>query len=558
MCNSVKDKTNQLKIFDDSEWRYILLLSLFYICAHWLVIVVFGTWWDDWCAYNISDKDLIEWAFSSGRPDTFYLTRFCQMFPWGYKLLVFLMYYFGMLFFYRIIRATVSLEDVECFWISAIYATLPVYDARIQLLGFPYVFGLFLFLFAFYLLTVFVGKNDEWQIIWLILLRTVILFLFFFSFILNSNLVFYALPLLYLIYIFRIRVIRFFDFVMLPIVFWLIKVLCFPVYGIYKDYNLVSVKRLVHALVNLLPEEIYVMRNITVALFGELKVVVFSVVAVFFVFFIEKKYLHGWGSILNKFHSNLKKDMILLCIGIVSLGMGIFAYLAVGSSNISVFAFAGRYAVLTPIGASLMIYAVVDMFFNSESKGFICLLVVLAGIISINLAYLEYQRDYFRQLAFQKQLEIRSELSDKKNIICLMEDDILSSIRFYTLNANAECVYGNQTRMIMNGVTDYKWLLFENSEKLDYFASRDGYHMKEYDVSYKKIDAFITYPGVIRRKDEIKLLFYYMTDRERFDEWLTNNSKMEVILPGTKKYDFLLEEVEDYYEIDNGSLYTDF
>ena len=94
--------------------------------------------------------------------------------------------------------------------------------------------------------------------------------LFLFSFILHSNLCFYAVALL-MIGMKEKKVTAmhgYLDYLLLPVLFFAVKSLFFPAYGGYENYNAITGAGLIKAGFYLLPAVIYVMRALFVNFCG--------------------------------------------------------------------------------------------------------------------------------------------------------------------------------------------------------------------------------------------------------------------------------------------------
>lgn len=526
--------------------KYILIITLVYIASQSILLIITGRWWDDWIFYNQTTDDLIKIATETGRISWLFIIKFAKILPeWGYRILTYFMFYFGTLFFYRILKRTLDITDRACCIISCIYIIIPANDARIMLCVFPYTIGLYFFLFGFYLLTFIVDSNREKKLF----LRIVDLILFWLSYILNSNLVLYSIPLLYIVTHEQSlkRITKYIDYILLPVVFYFGKRMFFTPYGGYEGYNEVSIDGILNGVIKIFPADIIVMVRIVYKLICYAAVPVVIIVLMNYkkiwksIVFIKEKKLNLIRKVGFFDKVTERKLVKLLVVGFLVLSAGLFAYVAVrGSCNIYIKGLEGRDATLVPLGASIIIYALIEILFifNKNITKYIYILIIMCGVIHFNSWYLLYQSDYYSKIGFQYQLAQHKELSKSQNIIYISENEgVLNDTAFYVLNANAEIAYGDQKRLIMNGFKNAK-LLQDN--RLNYFVESGNYHMMDYDTTYKQIDAVIKYLSPISSIDALKLRVYESFRTKKFRKWIEKNCKISVIMAGTDEYNRLL------------------
>lgn len=531
--------------------RNILIITLVYIASQSLLLIVTGRWWDDWCYYNQRQEDLIKIASETGRLSLFFIIRFAKLFPEnGYRILTYFMCYLGTLFFYGILRRTLKITNKACCMISCLYTIIPVNDARIMLCVFLYTVGLFFFLAGFYLLTHIVGGTYK-KVIW----RIIDIILFWFSYTLNSNLILYAIPLFYIaIHENTLRkFVKYIDYLLLPVVFYLGKKIIFTPYGGYEGYNNVSVSRFVKGIVNIIPADVMVILRVVYKLLicGFIPIIIMGVlifivnasrIKKIIINIIQGKTEEFIESNDNEINSgiSIKQFVVLLLIGGLVLSAGLFSYVVVRESyNIYITGLEGRDAILVPLGASIILYALVEFIFNRRIRAYMYALIIMCGIVHFNVWYLAYQSDYYRQLGFQYQLAQHQELRSSKNMVYLSDDvGRLNRTVFYVLNANAEMVYGDQTRFIMSGFDNIDLL---DGDNLEYQVKSGNYHMKDYDTMYKKIDAIVEYSNPISTVDTVKLKLYEIFNYEKFENWIYENSDLCVTLADTDEYNQKLE-----------------
>ena len=238
----------------------IIKLTLLYFAAHWLLLVVTGHWIDDWCVYNQPIDVLVNLFTETGTPFGVLSYILNSYLPEdGYKKIIFLLNYANVLFLYKILRNWLKCEHNYCFWICALYAVIPCFDARITLIMFNGTLNQFSFMLGLCILSeqLFVRRISAFG-------RIVTLILFLYSFNLASFLTFYSLALL-MIYT-KEKTLKsawkYIDFILLPIAYWIFKNVFFPAHGAYAGYNAISIWGLVKATLFLIPADIVMLLNL--------------------------------------------------------------------------------------------------------------------------------------------------------------------------------------------------------------------------------------------------------------------------------------------------------
>ena len=175
--------------------RDIIGLTIIYFLSQWLLLVVSGRWWDDWCLWLAPAEAINSLGIELGRPSVSVILTVARALPEsGYRWITYFMMYCCMLCLYSTLKTCLKLRDDDCFWIAAIYAIVPINDGRVALAMFPYTVGLFFFMLGLAFLSYVLNKDRLNTFI-----RIILLGLFLLSFTLNSNLVFYIIVLLMLL-----------------------------------------------------------------------------------------------------------------------------------------------------------------------------------------------------------------------------------------------------------------------------------------------------------------------------------------------------------------------
>ena len=237
-----------VKIAEEDQ-KYIRLITLFYFFSHFALLILTGWWWDDYCLFFSSQSALKNMALDLGRPSLYFVISLGRLLPASaFRIATFFIFYINALLLYRILSKFFFINRIYATLIVLLYITFPANDVRALSCIFPYILGYFLFMVASYMLISYLRKEKNNEFI----VRGLILALFFISFTTGSNLVFYAIPLCYILYYLisikkdAFSIWKYSDFFAVPVVYFLLKNYFFPLGGEYKyiDYNVITLKRL--------------------------------------------------------------------------------------------------------------------------------------------------------------------------------------------------------------------------------------------------------------------------------------------------------------------------
>lgn len=213
-----------------------------------LLLIVTGTFWDDWFYYYRDRTGLWKEFMEAGRPSSAYWVEAVWNIPhYGYRWLVFLLFMFTALIVYAILRNSDMFSIEEARGLSILYSVIPINDARIILCTFSYAVGLASFLGGAYILQKYMRGEKNHRLCF----RIAALLLLGYSFIIQSLLIFYVAVLFYIFcceYQNRGKIsetvkamVRYIGFFILPILFWVGKQMLFPAYGAFANYNKVTI-----------------------------------------------------------------------------------------------------------------------------------------------------------------------------------------------------------------------------------------------------------------------------------------------------------------------------
>ena len=453
----------------------IFLWGMFYLVAQGgILLIPNAIYWDDWVFYR-QDHDII---FDATRQlgSMFNLwghlhVTMLKVGPWIYKVLTFILMFASGLLLNLILKRHSNITTETRFFVVLFFLVLPFNIARVALVDFPYTLCYFLFFLAWMLM-------DRY--------RVLALPLFFLSFNTNSLLVFYAVPFLDMLYRgghlsslksalrFGIRRI---DYILLPFVYFFIKVYLYPPSGIYEGYNQS------YNVINLIFSPMFQMYdlfrlNISVGLCLFLSLFAFLLIKNRSLISIEKE----------------RTPWRLLALGLLVFLLGAFPYWILGYVP-TFHEWTSRHQLLLPLGSALVIVGVLSINHLSDKMG------VISIIIGASLAFnVETYATLF--IDWQKQVQLMHLFANNTDIeragLIVFEDKTESlnalerKYRFYEWNGILETTFGKDTRF---GIS--------RSEINDYLSGKlDRYFQGYYKAGLFRKDAAL--PPVLVEIDLVK------------------------------------------------------
>jgi hypothetical protein len=320
-----------------------------------------------------------------------------------FRLLVFLSFLLSALLLNETLKTVKDIDHTSRLLIVLLFAIIPVNGFRITISTSEYALCYFFF---------FLGL---WLISWYIVQRTIIiriaaLLFLFLSFFTNSFLVFYSVVLLYIGYtelkqissasIFRLAV-RYIDFIIMPLLFWVLRVIFFQPHGLFEGYNSITVLNVimlpihfVHSIFNLLVELAIILQETFLTLW------VLGIVLLPLTYLLIR-------SVYN--HNQSNKDTTFFLTGIILCLIGLFPYVAVGKLP-EYASWDSRHELLLPLGFSFMLYFGFNIAVNLLKLNRVMRIVLLSAIIAFCICacmsnYLALQKDEYKQLSLMDQFK---------------------------------------------------------------------------------------------------------------------------------------------------------
>lgn len=204
-----------------------------------------AVFWDDWVLFNTESQFIYQRFTESG----IFLNWFAYyhhfmmgiLGPWAYKILALIIFIVNGYLFSRILKNNGVSESTRLFFFM-VYVAVPMFTSRYAAINTPYLIAPLLFLIAWMMMR----KN---------MLISVILFSISFS--VQSWLVVYLIP--FVLYFKEIQnngevgkyKLRILIFGVLPLVFFLVKNIFYPAYGLYDGYLTIDYTKLWPAIVRI-------------------------------------------------------------------------------------------------------------------------------------------------------------------------------------------------------------------------------------------------------------------------------------------------------------------
>lgn len=404
------------------------------------------------------------------------------------------------------------LADSERFFVVLLFAVLPVNTSRIALSNLNYAASHFLFFLGFFFLAAYLRNPGK------IYLRLCALAAFFISFSTNSLLFFYAGVFLF-IFLFENersdlsfssvlkRAPAYADFILLPIVFWVILRIFFAPYGWYSDQNHMTLRGFLEW-PKLLSKLLAYVKSVAFA-GSPLPGLTAALAALFLTrLFKDLDVDEGTGSARYA-------PLPAFLVGVLLVFAGAFPYLVVLKYPKDL-SWLNRHAVLLPLGISLaLVYGTVWVVKAASLprviSTFILSLLAVVYTGASNQAYSRFLREWVKQAAIVEHLRASAIAQNSSTFIFDDRakedyDGFTKEIyRYYTWTALLNIAFNDQTRSGFNNFNyplEAGWIA-NTPEKY-----REQYFVKDYNSGGKAVNVLIqpSYPIPPEFKSNAKLL----------------------------------------------------
>jgi hypothetical protein len=301
------------------------------------------------------------------------------------------------------------------------------------------------------------------------------------------------------------------DFVLLPVLFYVLNKSLFPVYGAYSDYNTVTRQGLKRAFLSIPKMVTDTLLSILTRLFvGHTwwrTALFFAVLALIIEYFVKKKYA-------KKEYSKKESPAahaVLFTFGLIAFAAGLFPYAVVRqTTDLYHVGIESRDLILTGLGIALMLYGCAGRRIRTAVIVFWC----ITGFFHFNDMYLNYQKEWYRQLSFQRQIADLDLVPNGNYIVICDQESEIKDRRYYTWSGNASAATGRRDLFLMSGKKDTDRL--GDREKMQSILTHFPM-FRDYQYDHDSIDGRLLFSADLTCHDTIRLKIDEMFDRRAFE-----------------------------------------
>ena len=514
-----------------NKYREYIILSLIYFIANILLLLnINGIYWDDWVlfghTYETINNIFYPHSGNAGIIDTSIHTMLLDIGNgvYSYRILTYIFYFIIPLFLFSILKNIKHLSQQDVFFITIIFMLSPLNSAKVALIDFLYGFDLLVFFLGFYLLSKNLYNNNY-------ILRITILILFFFSFLTNSLLVFYAIPLMYIFYIkysdkdynflnkIKLFIIQNIDFILLPVLFFIIKSIYFKPNSSYEGYNSIN-------FIGLLKAPIGILESVYTSFIDPINQS-FSLFPYFWFFIVFYILITKETKKVKDDNQKSKNYYKILFIGFIFFILAVFPYVIVGKLP-RIFDFESRHQLLIPLGFAFSLYFIIKIIvFKLKLSEYLKKIILYVFIIAfigqnIYIGY-RYKLDWLYQIAMEEQMKLSNII--KNNSTFIVDINLYSklvdqrNIRFYEHNGRLKKALGEDNRLMINSYDDLE-IIKESRDKIQYNFSEWVYQKPIYIEIIPKEESFSYI---------LKLFLYEFMDDKKFRDFSKELVEIKII-----------------------------
>ncbi len=504
------------------------MLFILYSFSFGLILINKGTFWDDWVYYDVSPSIIFNLCKQTGYFWTGHLLVFLTSLPFGVlfqRLLVFSLYFVSGIFLSDILKNVKEIKEISRFFIVLFFMLFPLNSARILCTTTHYAINYFTFYIAFWILSKYLNRRKR-------LCRFLSLLIFFFSFSTNSFLVFYIVALAYIVYFetdkfqslkstLKRFLLKYLDFIFLPILFWIFKNFFLRPYGLYEGYNKIKFRHLIN-----------VPQNLIISFYNSFLEVIVKSLQLSFPQIISITIISSILFIVLKVNLTARKktkaNFGLFLFGLLAFAVAAFPYLAVGKIP-KLADWSSRYQLLIPLGASFTLYYGVKILLdqlklNSSVKIFIFCAITILFVNSNISDYLAFQKDWYKQSSLMEHFKESTII--KNNTSFLFVDNTWQlnanrrNYRYYEYSEMMRYVFGDEIRFGSNInriaqeadlISDEK---FKDPKEQNFFFY---YKIKDYEPKNFEYQVSIDYgESALTNKNLARFIFWEFFKPQKF------------------------------------------
>ncbi len=483
-----------------SAARHIIFIFLLYLLSFSPILINSGIFWDDLTIVDVNSATVIREFTNYGIPWMGYLHEFLLRMrnPYIYRFLTFFSYFFVSIVFYIILKEIKKIDQKSRVLLTIFFAIFPVNFARIALINLIYAICYLFFAIGF-LLGISSNKKNN------VFLRIGSIVFFCLSFFTNSFVVFFSIFVFYIFYIEKRQlsfssikdfILKNADYIFLPFAYWISKIYFFPLRGLHKDYNSVTLPSLISATAKII-------RYFNYSFFDPLNYAYLATPIIAFAILIPVIYIN-----LSKIHDRSRIHFSVwqknFLAGVLLFIIAVFPYYA-ASRDPSLSDWFNRHQLLVSSGASLMLVYGLKMFFKKFDTGEQIEMLIFSFIISFCvyanfITYLKYKLDWYKQLSLISAFKNNSRIKNQHVFLFIDKTrnyNVLDrKYRFYEYPAMFKKAFGDEKRFGIDA-EDFSTLDYYNNSFIDVYSLKDFKYKTEKEVyvyitENKKINLFIT------------------------------------------------------------------
>lgn len=198
----------------------------------------------------------------------------------------------------------------------------------------------------------------------------------------------------------------------------------------------------------------------------------------------------------------------------------------------------------------MFIFSICKSFGNKLEKISIIVLTIL-GICSFNRLYLEWQKDYYYQLAMEDELTNELIRDNDTFFLADLNESEISGQRFYGLNVNGYHVYQTKDRVFLPKVGNITMLKSKDSVEFNKNLLHSAYYMEDYNPDDYYLDAVIVYECEMSEYEVLMLKYHEIFNKDLFNKEIKEYGTMSVIEVDDDFTELLFDR------IDNGEINSD-
>lgn len=466
--------------------RNLALIGVIYTLAHGLILFNRGVFWDDWVIHATDPETILGIFRDSG--EIIRGQMHLGLLLGGtasYRAAVFLSYLLAAYCLYAILARVSFIDGGSRFLLVLLFALFPVNSARVAMINTPAAIFYASFYVGFFLLAEYTYTERPIQ-------RILSLLAFFFSFSVNSLLVFYAVPLAYLAWHTatpRIEwrrvlsgILRYLDFTLLPLLFWLVKLIYYKPQGLYDGRNEVTWTKLAGAITTLPEHSLLTFRSsFTDVIDFAVENLIGGATLAIFVALVVCRFIPAWS--FQSIHTRHK--VTLVALGVILFLLAGFPYFVV-DKTLALERWYSKNQILLPLGAAFILVYGLAFLRAGPLRHFLQVFLVIAFISANIQFYLAFQRDWYKQASL---IALLSKLPEVRQASALQFRDNTTDLNanhrqidFYEFSGILKEAFGDERRFGLDITVSNK----DQSTYTKYFTHR--YKMGDYrPKSFEKI-----------------------------------------------------------------------